>query len=267
MWVPSKTSAIRRHMPVCLLASMPLLWSDHRTFSGKSNLMGEEKAWRVVLSHVERELRAGALGPGERLPSERALAAQLGVGRSSVREALRALEVMGVLHTATGSGPSSGAVITTSAASGLAQVLGMQAAAQAFDFDDVVATRLVLETEVVANLAAARHAPAEGGEILDAMDHDDLAPDEFLALDARFHRVLAEATGNGVFTAIMTGLRAAIETYVQSRARDIDDWERARARLQREHRGVLAAVAAGDIDEARRRMHDHINGYYLQTGE
>ncbi|HLT66517.1 MAG TPA: GntR family transcriptional regulator, partial [Microbacterium sp.] len=72
--------------------------------------MAEAKAWRVVLSYVERQLRSGDLGPGDRLPGERDLATQLGVGRSSVREALRVLEVMGVLHTATGSGPRAGAV-------------------------------------------------------------------------------------------------------------------------------------------------------------
>jgi DNA-binding FadR family transcriptional regulator len=227
--------------------------------------MAEAKAWRVVLSHVERQLRTGDLGPGDRLPGERDLASQLGVGRSSVREALRALEVMGVLHTATGSGPRSGAVITTAAASGLAQVLGLQAAAQAFDFDDVVETRLVLETAVAADLARERRAPETGSELLDAMDDETLTPDECLALDARFHGLLAEETGNAVYAAIMTGLRAAIETYVQSRAHEIDDWEAARARLQREHRGVLDAISAGLVDEARTRIHDHINGYYAQT--
>src|SRR5690606_41246135 len=115
--------------------------------------MAETKAWRVVLEHVERRLRDGSLGPGDRLPGERDLAMQLGVGRSSVREALRVLEVMGVLHTATGSGPRAGAVITTAAASGLAQVLGLQAAAQAFDYDDVGATRPVLEPAADADLA------------------------------------------------------------------------------------------------------------------
>ena len=227
--------------------------------------MAEAKAWRTVLSHVERQLRSGDLGPGDRLPGERDLASQLGVGRSSVREALRALEVMGVLHTATGSGPRAGAVITTAADSGLAQVLGLQAAAQAFDFDDVVETRLVLETAVVADLATEKNVPAIAAELLAAMDDAFLTPDEFLALDARFHGLLAEATGNAVFAAIMTGLRAAIETYVQSRAHEIDDWDAARARLQEEHRGVLNAISVGDADEARTRIHNHINGYYAQT--
>ncbi|WP_221586342.1 FadR/GntR family transcriptional regulator [Microbacterium sp. G2-8] len=227
--------------------------------------MAETKAWRVVLEHVERSLRDGSLGPGARLPGERDLATQLGVGRSSVREALRVLEVMGVLHTATGSGPRAGAVITTSAGSGVAQVLGLQAAAQAFDFDDVVETRLVIEAAVVSSLAAVRPDLDEAAILLDAMDDVSLASDEFLALDARFHGILAEATGNAVFGTIMTGLRAAIEAYVRHGAHEIDDWPATRDRLQSEHRAVLDAIDAGDADGARSRIHDHISGYYAQT--
>ncbi len=225
----------------------------------------ETKAWRVVLEHVERRLRDGELGPGDRLPGERDLAARLGVGRSSVREALRVLEVMGVLSTATGSGPRSGAIVTTSAGSGVAQVLGLQAAAPAVAFDDVVATRLVLESAVVTDLASAEPRLEAASELLDAMDDPSLEADEFLALDARFHAALAEATGNAVIETIMAGLRAAIETYVQHGAHAIEDWPRTRSRLQREHRGVLDAIAAREPDGARARIHDHISGYYDQT--
>ncbi|MGO1852674.1 MAG: FadR/GntR family transcriptional regulator, partial [Microbacteriaceae bacterium] len=57
-----------------------------------------QRAWRIVLEHIERDLLDGRLGPGDRLPSERELSADLGVGRSSVREALRVLEVMGLIR-------------------------------------------------------------------------------------------------------------------------------------------------------------------------
>jgi DNA-binding FadR family transcriptional regulator len=63
------------------------------------------RAWRLVLEHIERDLLDGRIGPGDRLASERDLAADLGVGRTSVREALRVLEVLGLIRTATGSGP------------------------------------------------------------------------------------------------------------------------------------------------------------------
>ena len=60
------------------------------------------RAWQVVLQHIEADLLAGRLVPGDHLPAERTLASELGVGRSSVREALRVLEVLGLIHTQTG---------------------------------------------------------------------------------------------------------------------------------------------------------------------
>lgn len=69
------------------------------------------RAWRVVLESIEADLLEQRLKPGDHLPPERELASTLGVGRSSVREALRVLEVMGLIRTGTGSGPSSGAII------------------------------------------------------------------------------------------------------------------------------------------------------------
>ena len=71
----------------------------------------EPKAWESVLARIEERLVDGRLRPGDHLPPERTLAAELGVARSSVREAVRVLEAMGLIRTQTGSGPSSGAII------------------------------------------------------------------------------------------------------------------------------------------------------------
>ena len=77
------------------------------------------KAWRIVLDRIESDLMSGELGPGDRLPPERELATTLGVGRSSVREALRVLEVMGLIRTGTGSGPTAGAIIIGTPSGGM----------------------------------------------------------------------------------------------------------------------------------------------------
>ncbi|HRA09196.1 MAG TPA: GntR family transcriptional regulator, partial [Microbacteriaceae bacterium] len=108
-----------------------------------------------MLERIERDLLDGVLAPGDRLSSERELATQLGVGRSSVREALRVLEVMGLIRTGTGSGPSSGAIIIATPQGGMSALLRLQVAAHGFPLDDVVRTRLVLETAVVTELATA----------------------------------------------------------------------------------------------------------------
>ncbi|GAT73905.1 FadR/GntR family transcriptional regulator [Microbacterium hydrocarbonoxydans] len=225
------------------------------------------RAWRAVLEHIEGDLLDGRLAPGDRLPSERDLAADLGVGRSSVREALRVLEVMGLIRTATGSGPQAGAIVIATPSGGMAALLRLQVAAQGFPLEDVVQTRLVLESAVVQTLAAREDRDVSASRrLLAAMDADDLAAAEFLALDAQFHLSLAEASGNTVIAATMAGLRTAIESYVQAGAAAVPDWAAMSARLRAEHCALLDAIEAGRSDAARALVHDHITGYYAATG-
>lgn len=225
------------------------------------------RAWRVVLERIESDLLDGVLRPGERLPPERELAASLGVGRSSVREALRVLEVMGLIRTGTGSGPTSGAIIIATPRGGLSALLRLQVAARGFPLDDVVRTRLVLEGAVVDTLATAPGAATgEARIVLEAMESPELTPAEFLSLDAQLHLALAEASGNQVIAAMMAGLRTSIESYVQAGAERIADWDATSARLRREHRELLDAVDAGDAERARRLVADHISGYYADAG-
>ncbi|WP_433584643.1 FadR/GntR family transcriptional regulator [Microbacterium hydrocarbonoxydans] len=223
----------------------------------------QTRAWRVVLEHVERDLLDGRLGPGDRLASERDLAADLGVGRSSVREALRVLEVMGLIRTASGSGPQSGAIVIATPSGGMSTLLRLQVAAQSFPLSDVVQTRLVLEEAVVTTLAYSHARDTDAVHtLLDVMDTEGLTPQEFLALDAQLHLALAEASGNTVIAAMMAGLRTAIESYVQAGAASVSDWNTMAARLRAEHREIVSAIDGGDAASAGQLVRGHISGYY-----
>lgn len=225
------------------------------------------RAWRLVLERIETDLLDGRLRAGDRLPPERELAVTLGVGRSSVREALRVLEVMGLIRTGTGSGPTSGAIIVATPRGGMSALLRLQVAARGFPLDDVVRTRVALEVAVVEELSAdPGHRTADARVILDAMEAADLTPAEFLALDAQFHLALAEASGNVVVAAMMAGLRTSIEAYVQAGAERIDEWDAAAARLRAEHRAVVDAVDDGDAGRAGELVRDHITGYHARAG-
>ena len=149
----------------------------------------------------------------------------------------------------------------------MSALLRLQVAAQGFPLDDVVRTRLVLETAVVQALAAdADRSTATAQAVIDAMDAADLTAAEFLALDAQLHLALAEASGNLVIAAMMAGLRTSIESYVQAGATRIPDWDATAARLRHEHRAIIAAVEEGDADRAGALIHDHISGYYAEAG-
>ena len=220
------------------------------------------KAWQSVIEHVESRLLAGDLVPGDRLPGERILSAELGVGRSSVREALRVLEVMGLIRTATGSGPNAGAIIVATPEGGMSALMRLQVAASGFRVADIVRTRLLLESAVAGDLARGGGDLAAASALLDAMDAPDVTAEEFLALDAAFHLALASAAGNQVIIATMAGLRHSIESYVRDGAARLADWPAMAAHLRSEHRGTLAAIRDGDADAASSRTHDHIAGYY-----
>ncbi|WP_378144959.1 FadR/GntR family transcriptional regulator [Cnuibacter sp. UC19_7] len=243
----------------------------------------EARAWQTVLDRIESDLLTGALSPGDHLPAERTLAADLGVGRSSVREALRVLEVMGLIRTQTGSGPQSGAIIIARPSGAMSALLRLQVAARGFAVDDIVATRLVLESAVSTQLAtriraAAIERPGDGSapsapdlvevhELLAAMDEPDIAdaPAEFLPLDQAFHLALAAASGNQVIAATMAGLRASIEAYVLEGASFLPDWATTSRRLRAEHHAVVEAITAGDAASAESRMRDHIETYHSET--
>lgn len=223
------------------------------------------RAWEHVLRTVEADLLSGALKPGDHLPPERTLAADLGVGRSSVREAFRVLEVLGLIRTATGSGPQSGAIIIATPSGGMSALMRLQVAATGFAVADIVKTRLLLETAVTADLAALNADTDASRQLLEAMESPGLSEAEFLALDAQFHVSLAEASGNDVVAAMMAGLRSSIESYVLRAVPFLEDWPRTSARLRTEHAAILAAIEAGEPAAASALVHDHITAYYAES--
>lgn len=234
--------------------------------------MGESpRAWERVLHDLEARLLTGDLGPGDHLPPERALATELGVGRSSVREAVRVLEALGLVRTQTGSGPQSGAIIIAAPSGGMSSLMRLQVAAKGFAVADVVKTRIVLETAVVADLATAGIGDGTGADLapatqlLDAMDSESLTSQEFLTLDARFHLALAEASGNLVVSAMMSGLRNSIESYVILGIPTIANWPAEVCQLRAEHRSILAAINERDANSAVSRVRAHISDYYTLT--
>ncbi len=242
------------------------LWSYHMN-RDEGHAVDERRAWRIVLETIEADLLSGRLGPGDRLPAERALSVSLGVGRSSVREAIRVLEVLGLVRTATGSGPTSGTTIVSLPGGGMSVLMRLQVAATGFAVADIVATRLVLETAVAGALAGADPQPdlRAAVDLLDLMESHTLSDAEFLALDAQFHRLLAEASGNQVIAATMAGLRSSIESYVLVGAGHVTSWAETSARLRREHRSIIAAISAGDADRASGAVRSHISDYYAET--
>jgi GntR family transcriptional regulator, uxu operon transcriptional repressor len=143
----------------------------------------------------------GTYAPGQPLPAERDLAKQLGVGRSSVREALIALEIAGRVEIRTGTG-----VFVREAQA--APVAAAQTQEAEFSAADLLSARALIEGEIAA--LAAKHGTDKQRRaltrIMARLDRQSVHNAAFLEEDKRFHLHISDMTGNAVLTEIMTAL-------------------------------------------------------------
>ncbi|MET1063599.1 MAG: FCD domain-containing protein [Arthrobacter sp.] len=220
---------------------------------------------QLVLQWIEGQLSSGLLALGGRLPAERSLAEQLHVSRTSVREAIRVLEAMGVLRAGVGSGPDAGTVVIADPTAALGSALRLHVATSHLPVKDIVETRVLLESWAASRANPDSPALAEAARLLEQMDG---CPDTeaFLALDVLFHLALADAAGNAVVSAMMGSLREAIQDYAGRLTGNLPDWDATSARLRAEHRGILAAITRHDGGQAAQLVADHIEGYYAEAG-
>ncbi len=168
------------------------MWSDHIKY------YSDMRTHELVLQWIEKQISDGELTLGGRLPGERAMAEQLQVSRTSVREADRILEVMGVVRAGVGSGKDAGTVVIAEPGTALGSTLRLHVATRHLPVGDMVETRVLLESWAAGRAKAGTPALEEAAKLLDEMD---AGPDvgTFLTLDSRFHVALAQAAGNAVF--------------------------------------------------------------------
>lgn len=213
------------------------------------------RLYRQIADQIRTLIGSGEFATGSRLPPERDLARQLGVSRPSVREALIALEVEGLVEVRIGSGiyvqpPEEGAMTSRIP----------DAAAGPFE---VLRARYVIEAECAA-LAAKEATPAHVDAMAEALEQmrREIAEGRSQPLggDRLFHLRVAETTGNGALVAVIEMLwkERAGELYKQ-----LEDHYDSPALLKSavaEHEVVLKAIAAHDSRGARKAMQRHLNG-------
>lgn len=198
-----------------------------------------------VFARLQRGILGGAYTPGERLPPQRALAADLGVNMATVREALGRLEQLRLVETRHGSGTH---VRDWRRSGGLdaLTLLGAGAADPAVGPALFEARRLLLAE--AARLAADRRSDEQADTLAELADALAAAPDDATALlaDWSFMAALVEAAGNLVFQLIMNSVRELYLPHAELFAALVAD----RAELLPLYRRVASAVADGDGDAA-----------------
>ncbi|PRB68114.1 FCD domain-containing protein [Arthrobacter sp. MYb213] len=227
------------------------------------------RAYQVVLDSIESDLRSGKLALGDQLPGERALAEQHQISRASVRDAIRILDVLGLVKTSTGSGPNSGAVIISNPAAGISQALRMHLAAKGINVREIVESRILLETWAAQmpprNPHHAQQVIDRTAVLIMRMDDAQLSREEFHRIDAEFHVLLASMAGNTVVESMMESLRHSISHYVAESIPNDESWQPVVRVLRRQHKAIHHAFATNQRERAAQLIEEHITWFYSQT--
>ena len=211
----------------------------------------KNKVYEEVAKQIER-LILKKLKPGDKLPSERELAELLQVSRSSIRDAIRSLELMGLVEPRQGTGtivrePSAGSKISPFAN---ALERKREQVTELLDF------RKMLEPPLAAR--AATHASpeevAEMEEILKRQEEKQNLGDAAIAEDAEFHYSIALASGNSVVLKVIDTLMDLLR---DTRERSLQVEGRSQKSLAG-HRRILSAIKRHDAEAAKAAMRRHI---------
>jgi GntR family transcriptional repressor for pyruvate dehydrogenase complex len=206
-----------------------------------------------VVEQVQDLLVSGRIRPGERLPSERELAELFQVGRTTVREAIRTLEALGLVRAQPGSGTY--LVGAPDAPRPENAILALPYAS--WDRQHKLFEVRVAIEPTIATLAARRASSAQVerlGAVLQEQEARVASGEKGVEQDTQFHHLLAEASGNEVFLDL---LRNLMDVLKETRATFWSREDRPQ-RSVKQHRLIFQAVESHDAEAAERHMRDHI---------
>jgi len=217
----------------------------------KRGSVRRSRLYQDIVSQIEALLDRGELHPGDQLPPERALAEQFQVSRASVREALRSLELLGVVETRAGGGTFVRRTVPEDLARPLSNLI-----VRGHTLTDVIEVRGLIEPAIAASAAKRIRADelAELRAILKQQADKVNAGEPYAEEDTRFHALIGQAARNELLTTMLgviwDVLRSSREQWLQTN-------QRAHASIEA-HQQILAALEEHDADAARAAASDHI---------
>jgi GntR family transcriptional repressor for pyruvate dehydrogenase complex len=216
------------------------------------------KASDVLANELRERILNGEFAEGAALPPERELVAQTRMSRATVREALRILQVQGLVRVK--AGRAGGTFVQLPGRDAVAKSVSLLIRGQQFRLTDLLETREAIEP-FCARLAARNRTEAD----LERMNQaNDVLADEngslakFLQANVDWHLAVATASHNELLAGLMGALSRAIYSSTENE-RFVD--EKVRHETARAHRSVTKAIRAQDADAAVRRMERHVFAY------
>lgn len=219
--------------------------------SSTENIKTESSVEKVI-ERIKELINSGILKPGDRLPAERKMASEFGVGRTHIREALHKLEFYGIIKTL----PQSGSVINGLDINTLDGLLSDVLNLQGYDFFSLVETRFILEVEAI-RLSAERSTEADIRNLEKA--HESFVKyydtPERVSHDFAFHRAIAESSHNPVIKALLNIIIPDILTIYQR-----DRICMPNTRVIEEHAEMIELIKNKKAEEAGNLMKIHLQG-------
>lgn len=214
--------------------------------------IARRKTYELVAERLMGLVSSGRLRPGDVLPSERDLVQSYGVGRSSIREALRMLESKGVIRSL-----SNGTFKVAEFGNPLNHSLDFLLSVDQADLVELFEVRRILEGEAAA-LAASRRLDNEVLKMsaeVDAMEAGLHSADAFIMADLRFHLIVSEASRNRLIAYLMDAIRALLQRSLMT-SYDVPGSPEGAIEM---HRLIVDAIAARRPEEARQLMQEHVS--------
>jgi DNA-binding FadR family transcriptional regulator len=222
-----------------------------------------KRTFEEIADQIKESIFDGTLEPGDRLPSELELARQFGVGRQTIREALRFLEMSGfiTIQRGTKGGPVIENTILHIASNSLMNAIQMQN----ITLDDLTAARIEIERGVLMHVMK----NSDASDIKMLQENVSKAKGEIKnnirasALNVEFHRLLAKATKNPVFEIVVDSIMAVAADYLSRIELGLEQSKRS----VNDHEALLSAIIEKNTTKAVKVLEDHLRllGSLYQT--
>lgn len=215
-----------------------------------------KRIYQHVVEQIQEMILDGRLTSGDRLPSERTMAEQFAVSRNSIREAIRTLEILGIIESRQGGGN----FVATGKNDCLFQPLSIIFKLNSGKFTDLLELRRSLEMEAAA-LAAQRLSKQEAAKLSELIDELSQADDEArcIELDKQFHLQIAEFSGNPLLASFLYAISRIFEQAVRDGRRYILTSLSNNQTLIRLHQELCDAIANNKSEAAAAAVKSHFD--------
>ncbi|RFZ77412.1 FadR family transcriptional regulator [Lacrimispora amygdalina] len=214
------------------------------------------KVYEQVMDQIKEMIDNGVLKKGDKLPSERDLVEELQVSRASIREALRALEVIGLIECRQGEGN----FIKSSFQDNLFEPLSIMYMLEGTNPGDILELRKIMEVEA-AGLAAKRITDKQLADLKEIMERFENCKDEELnaMIDKELHYKIAECSGNVLIFNILRTVSLLVDDFIKDARRLIIADQDKKKMLLLQHKDIYLAIEMHSSVAARKAMRQHLD--------